>query len=93
MFKPGESGNPSGRKKIDPKIKKALEAALPKAVKVLVSLLESEDEDIRLKAANSICDRNLGKPVQAISDPDGNALRQVVIVRPDYIGKENEDTD
>ena len=73
-FKPGHSGNPSGRKAIDPKIKKALEAALPKAVAVLVSLLESKDEDIRLKAANSICDRNLGKPVQPIGTEDNEPL-------------------
>ena len=80
-FQPGVSGNPLGAKKRDPKIQKALEAACPKAVKVLISLLDSDDEDIRLKAANSICDRHLGKPAQAITGPDGGSLPGIIVYR------------
>jgi hypothetical protein len=81
-WKDGKSGNPGGRPKIDPKIKKALEAACPKAVRVLISLLDSDEEDIRLKASNSILDRNLGKPAQAITDSSGNDIAGVVVYLP-----------
>jgi len=37
-----------------------------KAVEVLVSLLKSENEEIRLQAAIAIIERVLGKPVQHI---------------------------
>ncbi len=37
-----------------------------KATKVLVSLLESKDESVRLQAAISIIEWVLGKPVQPI---------------------------
>lgn len=75
-FKPGHSGNPDGRKKIDPRVKAALEAAsLPAALR-LVELSKSEDEDIALKASVALLDRVLGKPVQAIDHgaSDGAAL-------------------
>ena len=39
---------------------------LVKATEVLVSLLESKDEEIRLRAAIAIIEQVLGKPVQRI---------------------------
>jgi len=67
-FQLGVSGNPSGRKKADPEIVKALKAATPQAVRVLISLLDSDDDNVRLKAANIILERELGKPVQPIGN-------------------------
>lgn len=81
-WKEGQSGNPGGRPKVDPKITKAFAAASMKAVRVLVSLLDSEDEEIRYKAANAICDRNMGKPAQAITDAGGNNIAGVVVYLP-----------
>lgn len=73
-FKPGQSGNPGGRPKIDPAVKEALAALTVPAVQKLAELLKSDNEKIALGAVCEVLDRNLGKAVQAISDPDGNAL-------------------
>jgi hypothetical protein len=75
-WKPGQSGNPAGRAKTPPEIKEALQAATPRAVAVLVEMLESDDDRVRIMAANSIMDRSLGKPVAAleVSGPDGAPL-------------------
>ena len=67
-FIPGVSGNPSGRKKANPKVVKALRAATLQAVRVLISLLDSDDDNVRLKAANIILERELGKPIQPIGN-------------------------
>ena len=63
-FKPGQSGNPSGRPKIPDDVKEAIRAACPKAVSVLVALLDSKKEAYRLEAAKTLLDRGYGKPMQ-----------------------------
>ncbi len=75
-FKPGQSGNPSGRPKIPDDIKKILKLQAPNALQKLLTLMESDDERIALVAANSILDRAWGKPVQATehSGPDGEPI-------------------
>ena len=76
-FKPGQSGNPSGRPKIPDDIKKILKLQAPNALQKLLTLMESDDERIALVAANSILDRAWGKPVQANehSGPDGEPIQ------------------
>jgi len=75
-WKPGQSGNPAGRAKTPPEVKEALQAMTPRAIEVLGELLESDDDRVRIMAANSIMDRSLGKPVAAleVSGPDGAPL-------------------
>lgn len=63
-FKIGRSGNPGGRPKIPEDVKEAIRAACPKAVSVLVSMLNSKKEAYRLEAAKTLLDRGYGKPVQ-----------------------------
>ena len=63
-FKAGQSGNPTGRPKIPEDVKEAIRAACPKAVSVLVSMLNSKKEAYRLEAAKTLLDRGYGKPVQ-----------------------------
>ena len=41
-----------------------LEKHISKAKSTVVSLLDSEKDDIRLRAADSVLDRALGKPIQ-----------------------------
>jgi len=67
-WKKGQSGNPSGKKKISPDVKAAFAAACPDAVSTLVELLKSSNEAIRLRAADIIIIRHLGKPPEAKED-------------------------
>ena len=66
-FVKGVSGNPGGRPKGNPEVKEILKAASPEAARVLVSLLHSEKDSIRLTAAQDILDRTEGKAIQAQS--------------------------
>ncbi len=65
-YKPGQSGNPGGRKAMPPEIVEALDAATPRAVARLVELIESNDERVALTAAETVLSRRYGKPVQAV---------------------------
>ena len=63
-FKAGQSGNPGGRPKIPEDVKEATRAACPKAVAVLVELLDDSKALVRLEAAKTLLDRGYGKAVQ-----------------------------
>ncbi|MBQ9526891.1 MAG: hypothetical protein IJR68_04705 [Fretibacterium sp.] len=63
-FRPGQSGNPSGRPKKDPDAMAILKAAIPSAARRLVELSRSKNEKIALQAASAIFDRVWGKPMQ-----------------------------
>ena len=65
QFVKGQSGNPGGRTKIDPKVIEILKAALPEMAERLVKLTESDDENVALKAILAAFERLFGKPVQA----------------------------
>ena len=79
-----------GRKKGTPnKATVGLKAAFQKhekaLVKGLLALTKSKDETIRIKAFQACLDRGWGKPVQAISGPDGEkvAFSFTMIVAPE----------
>jgi hypothetical protein len=60
-FKPGQSGNPSGRPKKDKQVEGILKAASADAARRLVELKDSPNEKIALAAAREILDRVYGK--------------------------------
>lgn len=70
-FKKGQSGNPGGMTAEQAKKRQEMQLAAlehcPAALKELVNLLASADPRVRVVAANSILDRGLGKPAQAIA--------------------------
>lgn len=79
-FQPGQSGNPGGRPKDDPRLKAMAQARTEEAFAVVLQCLSDEDARIRLKAAEVILDRGFGKPAQELQhtgDPD-NPLHQSV---------------
>jgi hypothetical protein len=83
-FKKGQSGNPGGKKPIDPQVKKLLSSKCLWAVKGIIKLAESsEDDGIRLKSFQYLVDRELGKAPQAINlaDAEGEKLSIQVIIQ------------
>ena len=65
----GVSGNPSGRPKEDALVREAKDLArakCPAAIERLVQLMDSADEKVSLAACNSVLDRGIGKPLQAV---------------------------
>jgi hypothetical protein len=66
LFAPGNNANPSGRPKVPNVVKDLLREATPKAMRVLVELLDSDNPKLRLQSATEILNRSLGKPVQAL---------------------------
>lgn len=65
-FRKGESGNPGGRPKKAVTIAALAEEASEKALKKLVSLINSDKEQVSLAAAQAVLDRAFGKPKQSV---------------------------
>src|SRR5215203_2602220 len=60
-----------GRKSIPEDVKEIARAATPRAIQRQIELMESKDENVALKATNSILDRAFGKPAQTINTDRG----------------------
>ena len=69
-IKPGQVLNPGGRPKLDEEYKALVKANTVAAMQVVISLLSSDREDIKLKAAQEIIDRAYGKAAQPIVGSD-----------------------
>ena len=67
-----QKGNPGGGRKAMPKaLQLKLSKVMPEAFETILDLMRnSEDDNVRLKAANMIVERQLGKPVQPIGNED-----------------------
>lgn len=73
-----KSPNPNGRPRIEGRIRQLAQKHSRRAISRLVQLMDkSKNERIVLLAANSILDRAVGKPAQAValSGPDGEPLQ------------------
>ena len=75
-FKPGQSGNPGGRPKISDDVREMLKAATPKAVRLLVSVMDDDGQKtaLRMDAAKTIIERVYGKPLQPIDSTISGGL-------------------
>ncbi len=81
-FKKGVVTNPNGRPKdlLGPIAKVHTREAF---LTILTLMRESDDENIRLKAAITIIERAYGKPVQQINSADElGRIREIIFVRP-----------
>jgi hypothetical protein len=68
-FQPGNTFG--GRKPIPEEVKELALAATPRALERQIELMESKDENVSLKATNSILDRAFGKPAQTLNTEVG----------------------
>lgn len=74
-FVKGQSGNPSGRAPIPVAVRDAARAHTDLAINTLAEICAVADKDsARVSAAVALLDRGWGKPIQAISGPDGGAI-------------------
>lgn len=74
-FAKGQSGNPSGRPKIIAEIRDLARTHTDLAINTLAEICAVADKDsARVSAAVALLDRGWGKPIQAISGPDGGAI-------------------
>lgn len=86
LFKPGQSGNPSGRPKLPPEIKEMARAASIEAIERAIYWMRSDDSAASLKAIQLITERAYGKPAQPV-DGDGEGGKipigiEVRFIRP-----------
>lgn len=67
-FVKGTSGNPTGRPTMPTDVKQRLISLLPKAIDTIQSMIEDEHckPEVRIKAAEMIVERNLGKAVTPV---------------------------
>ena len=88
QWKPGQSGNPSGRKKTPDQVRDLLKDALEDAVKTLIELSQHAEKDsVRYQAAQDLVDRVLGKPTQPLDIDQNNAVRVEFVGGTDDLAK------
>ncbi len=75
-FKPGQSGNKSGRPTIVKEIKVLALKHSARAFQRIVELSESDDPKVAIVASKEILDRAYGKPAQAVevTGKEGGAI-------------------
>jgi hypothetical protein len=76
-WKPGQSGNPSGRPKVYKDIQELAKVHTPAAIAALV--LSLQDERTRVPAAVALLDRGWGKPSQSL-DINSNSTIELHLV-------------
>jgi hypothetical protein len=77
-FKPGVSGNPSGRPKEIPEVRDLARAHTEAAIKRLAQIMKSDDDPrASAAAATALLDRGWGKPSQPIAGDDESPLRLI----------------
>ena len=85
-WKPGQSGNPGGRRDTK-ELRELARTYTEDAIRTVAELMlsDSTPPNVRIQAADLLLNRGWGRPVQAIEGPDGESLFtgiQVTLVRP-----------
>lgn len=80
MWKPGQSGNPSGLPKAGTTLRDMARAHTQEALETLIASLRSRSQGVRVKAACEILDRGWGKPTQKIAgDEESGPIKLVTV--------------
>jgi hypothetical protein len=82
-FKPGESGNPSGRPAVSEAFKRKAREEAYRALEVLIAAMDDEDVKVRIQAAGMVIDRGFGKPIQdlTLANAEGEEFRVAAVDR------------
>src|SRR5579884_1522161 len=75
-WKPGQSGNPRGRPTVAAEIRDLARNHAREAIERLVALVQSDNPQVALRAAEALLDRGYGRPMQAIQ-VNGNDKRPI----------------
>lgn len=66
-WKPGQSGNPGGRKRTDQDLQALIRSYCPMAIQTLAEIARNgTNERARVMAATALLDRGYGKPIQRV---------------------------
>jgi hypothetical protein len=82
IWKPGQSGNPSGHSGEYGVAIKLAQRAAPKAVRRLIALMDSEDERVAAVACNAILDRAFGKP-RVVEEKKDDLVARIAAMTPE----------